>query len=390
MRILLLDGQERLAREQYIQRDLSLDYEFLRKTDKITAITGARRVGKSVFLRQILSETGTPPEKAVTIDFSGLPWIEFTALDWEVLWRAVLELGCGPEPLCLFDEIQSAGDFAPGLRYLQNQGARIFVTGSCQDVFERHLAASLRGKVLPYILYPLSFSEFLRFKRFEPGQSGSTAVLAARRALLDEYLEWGGFPEVVLADRPGLKRNLIDSYWDVMLFRDIVEQYGVKNVPVLERLVAKILLSFAREFSVHRWYNDLRSQGYRVGKDTVYEYLGYFENAMFVHVAGNAAAPGGARKIYLVDNGLYQKIKDRPDTGKLWENLCFMDFLRRGIKPGYWKDARGEVDFIAPGELVQATVSLTEDNRRREEGPLESVGALHPGHSRRILTLDLY
>lgn len=70
-----------------------------------------------------------------------------------------------------------------------------------------------RGMVLTYSLFPLSFNEFLVFKGLQP-EAGprSTAQKAHRRNLWEEYLSWGGFPEVVLADRVELKRNLLGSY----------------------------------------------------------------------------------------------------------------------------------------------------------------------------------
>jgi len=388
---LLIDSRERSMKSDFVHRDLQLDYSFFKTTGKITAILGARRVGKSVFLRQIFHDTAAAPEELITIDFSEFPWMEFSADDFEKLWQAAQEIGCGSTPLCLFDEIQNCGEFAPGLRFLQNRGARIFLTGSNAEIFTGALAASLRGKLLTYTLYPLSFVEFLRFRNTEFPSVLSTNDRARRRVLLEEYLTWGGFPEVVLAEREELKRNLLDSYWDIMLFRDIVERHAVKNVEVLEKLLVRILLSFTREFSVHKWFNDLKSQGYRVSKDSMYEFVNYFEQAMFVHILSNAASAAGSRKIYLIDNGLYNRVKDRPDMGKLFENLCFLDLLRAGQDTTrFFRTDQYEVDFVTDRELLQVTVELHEQNRVREETPLVEVGRLFPGHSQRILTMDTY
>ncbi len=183
----------------------------------------------------------------------------------------------------------------------------------------------------------------------------------------------GGFPEVVLADRDDLKRHLLDSYIDTMLLRDVLDRHQVKNVVLVEKLFHKVLLSFTKEFSVHRWYNDFRSQGLRLSKDTLYEYLGHLEESLFVHVVENAANPAAAKKVYLVDNGLYQKVRDRPDRGKLWENACFLQLLRQGNTPRFWRGEAGEVDFVTDDALVQATVELTDENRARELDPLRTL-----------------
>lgn len=385
----ILDARESLAKTTSIPRKLTLDHEFLKQTGKIAAIVGPRRAGKSIFLRQVPSQVQKSLNQTLWVDFSEVIWADFKPADWQNLWVAALELGCGDAPLFLLDEIQEVTDFAAGLRYLQNQGALVYVTGSNSTVFGEHLAGTLRGKVLTYPLFPLSFDEFLVFRGVSPEmQARSTTQQAQRRILWEEYLTWGGFPEVVLADRVELKRNLLDSYLDVMLFRDVIERHNLKNFVVIEKLFTKVLLSFTKEISVHRWYNDLKSQGLKLGKDTLYQYLGYLEEALFIRQINNAAAPNGNKKIYLVDNGLYQRVRDRPDWGKLWENQCFVDLWRQSQSIQFWKSDEGEVDFITQDQLIQATVELTDNNRSREVAPLQKLAERYPSHGNTILTLD--
>jgi predicted AAA+ superfamily ATPase len=173
-----------------------------------------------------------------------------------------------------------------------------------------------------------------------------------------------------------------------MLFRDVVERHRIKNISLLEKVLQKLLLSFTKEASIHRWYNDFRSQGIKASKDTLYEYISYFEQALFVHTVVNSAAEGGAKKIYLVDNGLYQKVKDKPDLGKLWENQVYIDLIRRGKKPVFWKRPQGEIDFITDEDMIQATVELTDQNRGREEGAFDLAQQYFPRHGRKIIQLD--
>ncbi len=93
------------------------------------------------------------------------------------------------------DELQLVPDFEPGLRFLQNQGVRLFITGSNSRFLEGDLASSLRGKVLVYQLYPLSFPEFLRFRGVEFGPELTSSAEARRTVLMEEYLEWEAFPK---------------------------------------------------------------------------------------------------------------------------------------------------------------------------------------------------
>jgi len=350
-----------------------LDLVFHENTGKIAALVGPRRSGKSMYLLQIASQLAIPASHCAWVDFSEFLWADFRAADWKLLHEVALELSDGAKPVFFLDELQELAVYEAGLRYLQNQGTRIFITVSNSRFFIRDLAASLRGKVLPYRLFTLSFQEFLRFKAVPFPDSLSSSQTARRNNLLVEYLTWGGFPEVVLAEREDLKRHLIDSYIDTMLLRDVLDRHSIKNLAVMDRLFSKVLLSFTKEFSVHRWYNDFRSQGYRLSKDTLYEYLGHLEESLFVHTLENAANPAAAHKIFLVDNGLYQKVKDQPDLGRLWENACCLQLLREGNTVRFWRDEDGEVDFVTDTALIQATYELSGANRTRELYPLKTV-----------------
>lgn len=374
----ILDRREIQAKRSFIPRDLRLDHAFLAQTGKIAALVGLRRSGKSMYLLQVAQELDLQPEQSVWLDFSDYLWQDFRVEDREGLWQACLEAGGGRLPVFFLDEIQELPEFEPWLRFLQNQGARLYLTGSNARFFAQDLAASLRGKVLTYDLHTLSFSEFLRFKGLEFPPTLSSLENARRDLLLKEYLSWGGFPEVVLADREELKRHLLESYVDTMLLRDVLDRHNVKNLALIRRIFLKALASFTKDYSVHRWYNELKSQGFKVGKDTVYEYLSYLEESLALHSVANAAQPEGSRKLFLADNGLYQLVKDRPDLGKLWENACYLQLLRRGQRPRWWRDEQGEVDFVTETALIQAVFELNEGNRLREEAPLARLAARFP------------
>ncbi|GAB6091082.1 ATP-binding protein [Spirochaeta dissipatitropha] len=380
-----LDRQSAQGRRSFIPRELRIDLDFHRQTGKIAAILGTRRSGKSTYLLQLQQQMGLDSRQAIWMDFTEYLWQDFQASDWKLLWESALEI-CAPyEPVFFLDEIQQVADFESGLRYLQNQNALIIITGSNSSLFNRNLAESLRGKVLSYDLFPLSFREFLLFRNWENETlvSGTSLPLDSRKNaqlnnLLDEYLQWGGFPEVVLAADPELKLHLLKSYVDTMLLRDVVERHEIKNIVLVEKLFQKALLSFTKTFSVHKWYNDFKSQGMRLSKDTLYDYLHYLEESLFLITLQNSANSAAARKIYLIDNGLYQTIRPRADKGQLWENACLLELLRSGIKPGFWLDDQGEIDFITPSELIQVSLELHGDNLQREQKPLQRLAQRFP------------
>ena len=196
----------------------------------------------------------------------------------------------------------------------------------------------------------------------------SRRELAETNNLVREYLHWGGFPEVVLVDSADLKGNLIRSYIDSMLFRDVIERHAIKNINLVESVFIRLLRSFTKEISVHRWFNDFKSMGLKVSKDTLYQYLRYFEEAHFVFLAENLLKGGrGRKKVYLVDNGLYLRVRGfEQDWGKLLENRVFNDLRRKNDTVRFVKEQSWELDFVAGDTADQVSYELNEQSLRRE------------------------
>lgn len=233
----------------------------------------------------------------------------------------------------------------------------------------------------------MTTGEYLRFRDVTFVEPLTSALRARRRSHLLEYLRWGGLPEVVLAEREELKRSLLESYLDVMLLRDVVERHRVQNVHVLQYVLRRVLTSFTKDISVNRWYNEVKSQGFRVGKDTVYEYVSYLEQAGFLVLLSNLVAPQGSRKAYLIDNGYYQRVQINPDTGKLLENRVCLDLVHDSSLR-FYRDSNGEVDFVTGDRLIQVCAELTDDNAGREWKPLEMLIQQFPGRTAGIITID--
>jgi predicted AAA+ superfamily ATPase len=369
---IILDGREGLPRRTYVRRDLSIDHAFLAKTRKVAAVVGPRRAGKSTYLVQAAAETGARPESIVFVDFSELPLRDFKADDFEGLYAAQAELWPHDPPVFFLDEIQEVSGFGSGLAYLMGRGAQAYIAGSSLGLLVRDLAATMRGKVLHHMLYPLSFAEYLRFRGAENLDYRSTDGAARLYHHLGSYEWWGGFPEVVLAEREDTRLNLIDSYVEIMLLRDVVERHNAKNLPALRRLLGRLLASYTREVSLNRWYNDLKSAGLRLSRDTVYQYVSHFEESLFFLFADNVhAGSTSRRKVFLVDTGLAAYERPRqPDTGKRFENHMFMWLTRLGQSPRYARAEGYEIDFVAGDRSIQVCAAPDAGNIARELAPL--------------------
>ena len=326
---IILDNQETLKKRSVIKRDISIPYESIKKLNKVISIIGPRRSGKTYFLKQIINELEISIAQIIFLDLSEIVLSVFKATDFELILSSYYELFPDLTPYFFFDEIQEVKDFEKGLIYLLNKGFQIFITSSSSKLMIKEISSMLRGKTLNFYIYPLSFKEYLRFKKTSFKNGLSTHKKALLLKMLNDYILWGGFPEVVLSNDLETKKNLLSSYIDIMLFRDIIERQNIKNIHLVDKLFFKVIKSFTKEFSVNKCFNEFKSEGLKVSKDTIYLYIKYFEETMFITFLTNIS--GGAtsfKKVYIVDNGLYNySSRFENDYGKYLENQIFCDLL---------------------------------------------------------------
>jgi uncharacterized protein len=185
----------------------------------------------------------------------------------------------------------------------------------------------------------------------------------------------------------------------VAIFRDVVERHGVAHVAALHQLVRQLVAAPASALSVHKVFQALKSQGFRLGKDAVYEYVRFLEDAFLlftVEIDSDSARARmvNPRKCYLVDTGVAQAFSPRAqaNTGQLLENVVYLELRRRGYETTYLRTPGGhEVDFVArkrgePVELLQVCADLSAA-RERELGALGE--ALKAGRGRRATVVTL-
>ncbi len=390
---IILDNQELIWNRKYIHRSKTLPYKDLNQLEKIVAILGPRKAGKTYFLKQITNDLELNKEQIVFFDFSEISLDNFKPADFEQTLAAYYELFPTSKPYFFFDEIQEISGFERGIKYLLNRSYKIFITGSSSKIVVEDLASILRGKVLNFYLYPLNFIEYLKFKGMDTlsGVNLTTKQKALKINLLMDFIKWGGFPEVVLSEKEETKSNLLSSYLEVMLFRDIIERHSVKNIHIIDKLFWNLVRSFTKEISINKWYNDFKSQGLKVSKDTLHLYLKYFEDSFFIYFLNNRNKGNtGLRKVYLVDSGIYNHVKSfPPDKGKSFENLVFLDLIRAGnTSLSFYRTAQGEVDFIYEKGVCQVCFSLTEENIGREIRGLDLGQSLSSGENGKIIVLD--
>jgi len=243
----------------------------------------------------------------------------------------------------------------------------------------KEIATQLRGRSINVVVFPFSFKEFLRIKNFKFKEIYSSYEEAKIKNLLRNYLNTGGFPQVVLKEIA--KKTFFREYLNVVLYRDLVERYKIENPEVARFLLYSAVQSFTKEFSLNKIYRQLK-QKTEVSNKTVYAYSTYLGEIFFAfflrkfhfsHKKSLLSMP----KIYINDNGLASNLGFFPDIGKLMENLVFLELKKKELEGEYeiyyWRDYRQkEVDFVIKEglkvkQLIQVTYAFARDEIDKRE-----------------------
>ncbi len=199
---------------------------------------------------------------------------------------------------------------------------------------------------------------------------------------LRKYLKQGGFPELVFLPHEQHNR-IINEYIDLMLYRDLIERFSVKHPQLVKYLLKYMLHNLAQPFSVNKVFNDIKSQGYKVGKTTIYDYVSYLEEAFIIFrseiwsrsIRQQAVNPS---KVYAIDPAFKYAMSIGEDMGRVFENAVFLALRRKEIHPSYFLQKQ-EVDFYwENGVLINACYDYSDASTRKREvnGLLEAMDFL--------------
>ena len=377
---------------------------------KAFAIIGVRRSGKTSFLAQCRSarlHRGNPPESQLLLllEDERLGGLTVADLGWliEEHARRFPGLHAGDGVTLYLDEVQSVPGWEGLVRRLMDTGGmEVFVSGSSARLLSREVATSLRGRAMEVLVHPFSFREALRHTGNEPPtRAEKDTATAALDQRLRRYLVEGGFPEAQGADARD-RAALLAGYVDVVVLRDVIDRHGVTNPLALRWLQRQLLANPGGGFSVKKHYDTLRSQGVRIGKDTLHAYLGDLEDAFLVrtvslHTASERRRMVNPRKAYPVDPGLIPLFArgGRGYQGHALETAVLLELERRGWEVSYVRTPEGwEVDFHAhrPGEaplLVQVCLETGDDRTwEREVRALRAAAETYSDARPFLVTLD--
>lgn len=351
--------------------------------DKIITLIGPRRSGKTFRLYQIVSEIlkKQAKESIVFLNFED-ERLDLNVQDLDLIIQAYRELY--PEQdisgtTFFFDEIQNVPGWEQFVRRVYDTlSRRIFLTGSNAKMLSSEISTSLRGRSISFEVFPLSFREYLCFQNIKYDKYIPEIQAQVFRAL-DQYIEYGGFPELVAIHDREIKNKILQEYYQVMLFRDLVDHYAIKNIVALKYFLKRLLASATKEVSINRIFNDLKSANIKIGKNSLYTFLDYAESIFLVNTLPKFSSQlpvreFGERKIFVIDTGLLNALIYRftADKGKAVEQIVYWELHRRTdhvffIKNGF------ECDFVtmtAQGTVynaIQVCLDLSDPLTRKRE-----------------------
>lgn len=394
---ILSDQKEELERMTLQSQVMRPEEERINlKSNVAQVVIGVRRSGKSTVCQHALIKSGLP-FGYVNFDDERLEGLKTKDLD-EIL-KTLYRIN-GDFDIIFMDEAQNVKGWHLFVNRILRSGMKVVLTGSNANLLSSDLTTYLTGRYNEVSLYPFSFYEYCKAKNINV-TSFSTKNQSLRQRALDEYMETGGLPEVVLN---GEGKGYVMSLLNAIITKDIKKRHNVRYVETLQEVANSLLDKYCQEIS----FNDIAREYALNSVHTAKKYVSYLEEAFLVRIVhkysfkSNERTKG--RKVYAVDLAFATNRKDLITTENIgWrlENLVLLELLRR-IDLQYQnifyikKDNLFEVDFVVCEkntalELIQVSHHIDDSGSklyRREVGGLLKGAKMSKCHKLTLIVME--
>lgn len=362
----------------------------------IKILTGIRRCGKSTILKMLIDEM-----KKKGIRENQILHHSFDSLEYEDIKTAKAlfshlkqHLSSEGKTYLFLDEIQEVKSWEKVVNSLMTDyDVDIYVTGSNSRMMSSEISTYLTGRYIAFRIYPLSFSEYMIFRK-------EYAEVLDLHAELANYVRLGGFPAAHLQKyTPDEVYTIVKDIYNSTIFTDIVRRNQIRKVDQLERIVKFAFDNVGRTFSAASISKYLKSENRSIDNETVYNYLSKLENAYILYRCGRFDIQGKEilktqEKFYLADTALrYSVLGYSPDSvAAMLENVVYLELLRRGYKVYVGKVDNAEIDFIAVKQGNKLYIQVAQEigspeTERREYGRLLDIRDNYPKY---VLRTDVF
>ncbi|RLF60897.1 MAG: AAA family ATPase [Thermoplasmata archaeon] len=338
--------------DRYVEREIKEKFDKLVNLYGAIALVGARQSGKTTFLKRQMKK-----HNASYILFDDPDPKDLFEKDIKKFEMQYME----GYDITILDEIQYCKDAGSKLKYLVDNGRKLWITSSSEILLSKEILSYLVGRVSILRLYPFSLREFLSAKNIKV-----TTETILKRAIW-EHAIYGGYPKVVLEEDIEMKRILLRDLYETMLLKDVARNFSISDIGTLERLSKYLSLSISEIISYERLSTSLDASF-----KTIKRYLDAMEKSYLIKrvqpfYTNKKKELTKQPKIFFVDTGLRNVIANQYELdGKLFENYVFTELLKLDLEPKYWRTkAKAEVDFVVEidGDILPIEVKLRYDGK---------------------------
>lgn len=364
-------------------------------TEDIKVITGVRRCGKTVLLKQIIDELenrGIASENIIYMSFESSKYKNIrndNDLD-EFIFSKTNNLN--GKIYLLFDEIQKVKNWEVSLNsYRVDLECDIYITGSNSQLLSGELATLISGRYISINMLPFSFKELIQY--YDEIHENIDEI-----KLFEQYLSYGGFPGLLNYENEEKEKYLYDLYSTIVL-NDILYKNKVKDLDLLERLMEFMISNIGQLFSANSISKYIKNENRKTTPHTIINYMDYARNAFILYQIKRENIKQKRKllisdKYYLVDPGFYFIFNGstQRNWGQLLENIVFLELIRQGYSITIGKIQDLEVDFVCRRanqiKYIQVSQSILDENtRKREFKSLEKISDSYPKY---VISMDSF
>ena len=365
--------------------------------DIIKVLTGIRRSGKSVMLKLIMEElkqNKIDEKQFININFENLINIELTTAD--KLHEYILKKASEIKKKCyiFLDEIQEVKDWEKcinSLRVNEEYDFDIYITGSNAKLLSGELSTYLAGRYVEFVIYPFSFKEFLETLK-------SIQQDVSTREAFQKYVKFGGMPFLYnLAFEEEASLQYLKDIYSSIILKDITQRNKIRDTDLLERVISYLIMNVGNNFSATSISKFFKSENRKVSVETILNYIKAAEESFLIYKVSRDDLIGKKvlnvnEKYYIADHGMREAIlgSNQRDINQIFENIIYLELLRKGYNVRVGKVDNLEVDFVCTkgNEKIYVQVAYLLASPETIEREFTSLEKIDDNYPKYVISMD--
>ena len=365
--------------------------------DIIKVLTGIRRSGKSVMLKLIMEElkqNKIDEKQFININFENLINRELTTADklHEYILKKASEIK--KKYYIFLDEIQEVKNWEKcinSLRVNEEYDFDIYITGSNAKLLSGELSTYLAGRYVEFVIYPFSFKEFLETLK-------SIQQDVSTREAFQKYVKFGGMPFLYnLAFEEEASLQYLKDIYSSIILKDITQRNKIRDTDMLERVISYLIMNVGNNFSATSISKFFKSENRKVSVETILNYIKAAEESFLIYRVSRDDLIGKKvlnvnEKYYIADHGMREAIlgSNQRDINQIFENIIYLELLRKGYNVRVGKVDNLEVDFVCTkgNEKIYVQVAYLLASSETIEREFTSLEKIDDNYPKYVISMD--